>query len=423
MSCNLTKLKILVVGSGGREHAIAWKLSSSSYVEKIYTIPGNPGMVEFAELIDANVTDIEAIRDIALEKKCDLVVVGPEVPLALGLVDLLQASGIKAFGPTQGAARIESSKAYAKKIMHMMNVPTAMHWEFDTEEEAIAHLLTQEGPIVVKLDGLAAGKGVVVAQNSEEAIVGLKEMFAEGAVGPILIEEYLVGIECSILCVSDGENIITLTPAQDHKRVGEGDTGLNTGGMGTIAPAPAVSLGDIPFIEEKILLPTIKGMKEDGNPFIGVLFAGLMITKDGPKVLEFNCRMGDPETQVVLPMLKSDFGEILWRAVNGDIKGYEPEFYTDACACVIMTSEGYPGKYEKGFEIKLPDASDGSVIFHSGTAIKDGKLVTAGGRVLGVMARGKNLDEALDKSYAIVEKVDFKGAYYRRDIGRVKKLN
>jgi len=417
-------LTILVVGSGGREHAIVWKLAQSKFVKKIYAAPGNPGMETDAELISISVEDIEKLKNFALEKKCDLAIVGPEVPLSLGLTDIFEQSGLKVFGPSKAAAKIESSKVFAKDFMVRNSIPTAGYSEFLTVSSAIEYLTKNDGPIVVKLDGLAAGKGVVVAKDSQEAIMAVKELASGEEDCHIILEEMLVGTEASLLCVSDGNNFCTLLPAQDHKRIGDGNSGPNTGGMGAIAPAPAVKDTDIENIVDKVFKPAINGMNKEGYPFVGVLFAGLMITKDGVKVLEFNCRMGDPETQAILPLLKSDFAEIAWYAANGCLEGYKPEFYDMSSVCLVMSSKGYPGKYEKGIPIKLPDIGvfedSKSVIFHAGTSIKEEQLVTSGGRVLGVTAIGISMEDARNKVYNIAEQVNFEGAYYRNDIGLVK---
>lgn len=417
-------LVILVVGSGGREHAIVWKLAQSHLVKKIYVAPGNPGMMPDAELVPIAVEDIEGLKGFALEKGCDLTVVGPEVPLSLGITDVFEASGLKVFGPSKAAARIESSKAFAKDFMVRNGIPTAGYEEFDSASAAIEYLSTNDGPIVVKLDGLAAGKGVVVARDSKEAIEAVRELSSGEEKCHIILEEMLVGTEASILCVSDGQNFCTLLPAQDHKRIGDSNTGPNTGGMGAIAPAPAVDISDIGEITEKVFKPAIAGMAREGYPFVGVLFAGLMMTENGVKVLEFNCRMGDPETQAILPLLKSDFAELLWLATNGRLDGHMPEFYDMSSVCLVMSSKGYPGRYDKGIAMELPKLGsfDQSrcVIFHAGTAMKDGKLVTNGGRVLGVTAVGSSMGEARQKAYDIAREVRFEGAYYRSDIGLVK---
>lgn len=417
-------LTVLVVGSGGREHAIVWKLAQSRLVKKIYVAPGNPGMVPDAELVSIAVEDIDGLKKFALEKGCDLTVVGPEVPLSLGITDVFEASGLKVFGPSKAAARIESSKAFAKDFMVRNGIPTAGYEEFESTSAAIEHLSTNDGPIVVKLDGLAAGKGVVVARDSHEAIEAVRELSSGEEKCHIILEEMLVGTEASILCVSDGKSFCTLLPAQDHKRIGDGNTGPNTGGMGAIAPAPAVDLSDIDEITEKVFKPAIAGMAQEGYPFVGVLFAGLMMTENGVKVLEFNCRMGDPETQAILPLLKSDFAELLWLAANGHLEGHRPEFYDMSSVCLVMSSKGYPGRYDKGVAMELPKLGSFEqsrcVIFHAGTAMKDGNLVTNGGRVLGVTAVGPSMEEARQKAYDIARKVRFEGAYYRSDIGLVK---
>lgn len=410
-------MKVLVVGSGAREHAIIWKLSQSPKVEKIYSAPGNPGIAEFATVVDIAVDDINGLLQYAIKEGCDLTVVGPEVPLDMGIVDAFKAAGLKIFGPTKNAARIESSKDFAKELMKRKGIPTANYVIFTSKDDALSYLENHQGPIVVKLDGLAAGKGVIVANNREEAILAVCELFEINKTGPVLLEEFLTGRECSILAVSDGVNIVTLTPAQDHKRAYDGNKGPNTGGMGTVAPSTAISKGQLDEVTKNILIPAIEGMREMGCPFVGVLFAGLMMTKDGPKVLEFNSRFGDPETEVVLPLLKSDLLDLFTDAIEGKLDEHKAEFYDDACVCVIMAASGYPGSYRKGDVIELPKLSNDTYIFQAGCKMNGDDLVTSGGRVLAVVARGNDIKNAKERAYELVSKVHFDEAHYRRDIG------
>ena len=416
-------MKLLVIGSGGREHALAWKLAQSPKCEKLYALPGNPGMESIAECIGGiSIEDNAAVVGLAQEKDIDLVVVGPEVPLTNGLVDALRKAGIQAFGPSGKAAELEGSKAFSKNLMKKYGIPTAKYEVFTDAEAARDYVKREGAPIVIKADGLAAGKGVIVAMDLDTALRAIGDMMEDGAFGRagsrVVIEEFMEGEEASLLAFTDGETIVPMISSQDHKRAYDGDKGPNTGGMGTYAPAPVMTPDMVQAAEEKILKPVIAAMREEGRPYQGCLYAGLMITKDGPKVVEFNARFGDPETQVVLPLLESDLVEIMMACAEGTLDKTEIQWGTGAAVCVVMASGGYPGNYAKGVEIKgLADAkSAGSLVFHAGTAWKDGKIVTAGGRVLGVVARADSIREAVTQAYEGVKMIDFQDAFYRRDI-------
>lgn len=418
-------MNILVIGGGGREHALAWKLAQSPKAEKIYAIPGNPGMCEVAECIsDISVEDNDALVKFALEKEIDLAVVGPEVPLTNGVVDAFEKAGILAFGPRKAAAELEGSKAFAKNLMKKYHIPTAKYEVFTEAEAAKAYIRKEGAPIVIKADGLAAGKGVVVAQTLDEALQAVTDIMEDKEFGKagsqVVIEEFMRGEEASLLAFTDGDTVIPMISAQDHKAIYEGDKGPNTGGMGTYAPAPVMTPYMIEETIEKILKPVIKAMKEEGRRYQGCLYAGLMVTDEGPKVVEFNARFGDPETQVVLPLLQGDLVSIMVACARGDSSLQRvPISWSDGAAvCVIMASGGYPKKYSKGYEIKgIKEAEARGVhVFHAGTARRDGRLVTNGGRVLGVVAAATNIRAAVDKAYQGVQAIDFQDAYYRRDI-------
>lgn len=415
-------MKILVIGGGGREHTLAWKLAQSPKAEKIYAIPGNPGMSEVAECVPGSVEDNAAIVAFAKEKAIDLVVVGPEVPLTNGLVDDLAAEGIKAFGPSRLAAELEGSKSFAKDLMKKYGIPTA-RYEVFTEAEAAREYVKKEGaPIVIKADGLAAGKGVIVAMTLEEALAAVDEIMEDKSFGEagacVVIEECMMGEEASLLAFTDGETIVPMKSSQDHKRAYDGDKGPNTGGMGTYAPAPVMTPDVLEAATEKILKPAIAAMKAEGRPYRGCLYAGLMITAEGPKVVEFNARFGDPETQVVLPLLKSDLVDIMLACANGTLAEQAIDWEDGAAVCVVMASEGYPGKYQKGLPISGLEAAKetGALVFHAGTKEADGQILTNGGRVLGVVAKDADIKGAVEKAYAGVEQIHFEGAYFRRDI-------
>ena len=412
-------MNILVIGSGGREHALYWKLSESPQTEQIYAIPGNPGMgASVAIALD----DHAAILRFAKEHEIGLVVVGPEVPLMNGLVDELEAAGIRAFGPRANAAEIEGSKSFAKDLMKKYGIPTARYEVFTAAEPARAYIRQEGAPIVVKADGLAAGKGVIVAMTEQEALDAVDAIMEDHSFGDagarVVIEEFMEGEEASLLAFTDGTMIRPMISAQDHKRAYDGDRGPNTGGMGTYAPAPVMTPEMTERAVEEILKPTIAAMAKEGRVYRGCLYLGLMVTSDGPKVVEFNARFGDPETQVVLPLLDSDLVAIMCACADGTLVDVPIRWKDGAAVCVVLASGGYPGHYEKGQEIHgLADAEAmGALVFHAGTAMKDGKLVTNGGRVLGVVGRGADISSAVDAAYAAAAKISFKDAYYRKDI-------
>lgn len=413
-------MRILIVGSGGREHAIAWALSKSDKVERLYCAPGNAGIAELAECVPISEDQFEPLTKFAKEQEIDLVVVGPEAPLFAGLVDVLEEAGLKAFGPRRNAAIIEGSKVFTKQLMRKYNIPTAAYESFDNYEEALAYLRKQRAPIVVKADGLAAGKGVTVAATLEEAERALREIMVDKVFGEagaqVVIEEFLSGQEMSILAFVDGETVRPMVPSQDHKPVYDGDKGPNTGGMGTYSPVPHIPQSVVDEAIETILIPAARAMVQEGRPFRGVLYAGLMITEQGPKTVEFNCRFGDPETQVVLPRLKTDLADIFMATVNGKLQEIEIEWSDEAAVCVVLASGGYPGPYEKGKPITGLDQVEQSVVFHAGTKLADGRIVTNGGRLLGVTALGKDIAEARARAYADIEKIRYEGKHYRTDI-------
>ena len=412
-------MNILVIGSGGREHAMYWKLSESPQTEQIYAIPGNPGMGASAAIA---LDDHAAILRFAKEHEIGLVVVGPEVPLMNGLVDELEAAGIRAFGPRANAAEIEGSKSFAKDLMKKYGIPTARYEVFTAAEPARAYIRQEGAPIVVKADGLAAGKGVIVAMTEQEALDAVDAIMEDHSFGDagarVVIEEFMEGEEASLLAFTDGTTIRPMISAQDHKRAYDGDRGPNTGGMGTYAPAPVMTPEMTERAVEEILKPTIAAMAKEGRVYRGCLYLGLMVTSDGPKVVEFNARFGDPETQVVLPLLDSDLVAIMCACADGTLVDVPIRWKDGAAVCVVLASGGYPGHYEKGQEIHgLADAEAmGALVFHAGTAMKDGKLVTNGGRVLGVVGRGADISSAVDAAYAAAAKISFKDAYYRKDI-------
>ena len=412
-------MNILVIGSGGREHALCWKLSESPQTEQIYAIPGNPGMGASAAIA---LDDHAAILRFVKEHEIGLVVVGPEVPLMNGLVDELEAAGIRAFGPRANAAEIEGSKSFAKDLMKKYGIPTARYEVFTAAEPARAYIRQEGAPIVVKADGLAAGKGVIVAMTEQEALDAVDAIMEDHSFGDagarVVIEEFMEGEEASLLAFTDGTTIRPMISAQDHKRAYDGDRGPNTGGMGTYAPAPVMTPEMTERAVEEILKPTIAAMAMEGRVYRGCLYLGLMVTADGPKVVEFNARFGDPETQVVLPLLDSDLVAIMCACADGTLADVPIRWKDGAAVCVVLASGGYPGHYEKGQEIHgLADAEAmGALVFHAGTAMKDGKLVTNGGRVLGVVGRGADISSAVDAAYAAATKISFKDAYYRKDI-------
>ncbi|MFZ5639273.1 MAG: phosphoribosylamine--glycine ligase [Bacillota bacterium] len=416
-------MKVLVVGGGGREHAMVWKLKQSPRVSRIYCAPGNAGIAQDAECVSISAEDVQGLLAFAQKEGIDLTVVGPEAPLTLGIVDAFRAAGLRIFGASKAAAAIEGSKALAKEIMFKYNIPTAKYAEFTSAGPAINYIKENGAPIVVKADGLAAGKGVIVAMDEETAIDAVNTIMEDrvfGASGDkVIIEEYLEGEEVSILAFTDGDAVIPMVSSQDHKRVFDNDGGLNTGGMGAYSPAPVYTDALHEEVVRTILIPSVKGMAAEGRIYEGVLYAGLMLTKDGPKVLEYNARFGDPETQAVLTRLETDLVDIIEAIIDKRLAGMDIRWQPEAAVCVVMASDGYPGDYQKGKVITgLAEAAKDAVVFHAGTAAKDGQIVTAGGRVLGVTALGKTIPDAIANVYKAVEKIHFDGVHYRKDIGR-----
>jgi len=420
-------MNILVIGGGGREHAMAWKAAQSPEAEAIYCAPGNPGMaaLEKVTCLSVDPDDFAAVGKLIGEKNIGMVLVGPEAPLADGIVDALQPTGALVFGPCRAAARLEASKAFAKEFMARHNIPTAPYRAFDNAADARAYAMEVGAPLVVKADGLAAGKGVTVAFDEETAFQAIEDAMVTGVFGGagsrIIIEGFLDGEEASILAFSDGKTVVPMASSQDHKAAYDGDKGPNTGGMGAYSPAPIITPVLMDEIQATILQPCIDGMASDGSPYVGVLYAGLMITAEGPRVVEFNCRFGDPETQVVLPRLTSDLIAVVRACCTGTLDQIELNYTSDACATVVLASEGYPGDYPKGRAITgIEDAERGesTLVFHAGTRLENGQLVTNGGRVLAVTALGSTLELTLERAYAGVEKIAFDGAHYRRDIGQ-----
>ena len=418
-------MKILIVGSGGREHAIAWAAAKSPKTDKIYCAPGNAGIAEFAECVDIGAMEFDKLAAFAKEKEIDLTIIGMDDPLVGGIVDVFEAEGLRVFGPRKNAAIIEGSKAFSKDLMKKYNIPTAAYETFTDPEEAVKYLETAKMPIVLKADGLALGKGVLICKDLEEAKAGVKTLMLDKQFGDagdeIVIEEFMTGREVSVLAFCDGKTIKCMTSAQDHKRAKDGDQGLNTGGMGTFSPSPFYTKEVEDFCEKHIYQPTMDAMAAEGRPFTGILFTGLMLTEDGPKVLEYNARFGDPEAQVVLPRMKNDMIEVMEACIDGRLADVELEFEDNAAVCVVLASDGYPEKYEKGFEIKGLDAfkgKEGYYVFHAGTKFDGDKIVTNGGRVLGVVAKGDDLKAARANAYEATEWIDFANKYKRNDIGK-----
>ena len=414
-------MKILVVGGGGREHAIIKKLKENPNIKEIFALPGNGGMKDDATLVDIGAKDIPAIVDFAKANAIDYAVVAPDDPLVLGCVDALEEIGIPCFGPKANAAIIEGSKVFSKNLMKKYGIPTAGYEVFNSAVDALEYLDTAPIPTVIKADGLALGKGVIIAFTREEAKDAVRSIMEDKVFGKsgdnIVIEEFLEGPEVSVLSFTDGETVIPMISSQDHKRAGDGDTGLNTGGMGTVAPNPYYTDDIADVCMKTIFLPTVNAMKAEGRPFKGCLYFGLMLTKDGPKVIEYNCRFGDPETQVVLPLLKSDLLTVMQATTNGTLKDTKVEFSDGSACCVIMASKGYPEAYDKGFEMTIPEDIKKSV-FVAGAKLDGDKLLTNGGRVLGATATANTLDEAIANAYSMVEKIKFDNAYFRKDIGQ-----
>lgn len=418
-------LKVLIVGSGGREHAIAYSVSKSHKVDKIYCAPGNGGISEIAECVNIGAMELEKLADFAKENKIDLTIVGMDDPLVAGIVDVFEQKGLRVFGPRKNAAILEGSKAFSKDLMKKYNIPTASYEIFNSPEKAIKYLETSKYPIVLKADGLALGKGVLICNTKEEAKEGIKTLMLDkqfGSAGDkIVIEEFMTGREVSVLCYCDGTHIVPMTSAQDHKRAKDGDKGLNTGGMGTFSPSPFYTKEIDEYCRKYIYQPSIDAMKAEGRDFIGIMFFGLMITKDGVKVLEYNARFGDPEAQVVLPRMKNDIIDVINACIDGKLDTINLEFEDNATVCVILASNGYPQHYEKGFLIKglesFKDKED-YYVFHSGTKMTKEGIVTNGGRVLGITAKGKDLKQARENAYKATEWVDFENKYKRNDIGK-----
>ena len=415
-------MNVLVVGNGGREHAVIQALKKSPKVDKIYAMKGNAGIGELAELVNVDYCDVKAAADwVDAHPDVAYTVVTPDDPLALGLVDELEKRGHRAFGPRKNAAIIEASKAFSKNLMKKYNIPTAKYETFTDYDEAKAYVETCDIPVVLKADGLALGKGVLICKTRKEALDGLKEMMLDKKFGSagntVVVEEFLVGPEVSALAFTDGKTIVPMITSCDHKRVFDNDEGLNTGGMGTFAPAPFYGEKTQKEVMEKIMLPTVYAMNAEGRTFKGVLYFGLMKTKDGMKVIEYNSRFGDPETQVILPMLKTDLMEIFEAVTDERLADIKVEWHDGACVCVVLASGGYPTAYEKGKEMTFGALDNDVILCHAGTKLKDGKLVTDGGRVLGVCAKGESIEEARKKAYANVEKISFEGMHYRKDIG------
>lgn len=418
-------MDILVVGGGGREHALVWKIAQSPLVNKIYCAPGNPGIAELAEVVPIGVDEIDALYDFAREKNIDLTVVGPELPLTLGIADKFRAGGLDLFGPDKAAAQLEGSKGFSKDLMRKYSIPTAAYASFTERDRAVAYIKEQGAPIVVKADGLAAGKGVILAQTVDEAIHAVDEILVEGRFGDageaVVIEEFLYGEEASFFAFTDGKNILPLASSQDHKQIFDGDQGPNTGGMGAYSPAPVVTDALYKRIVAEVVQPTIDGMAAEGTPYQGILFVGLMINGDDFKVLEFNARFGDPEAQPLLCRMKSDVVPVLRDCARGELNISALEWYERAAVCVVLAAAGYPGSYPKGDVISGIDAAnaiDGVQVFHAGTAAQNGDIVTAGGRVLGVTGWADTIAAAIDKAYAGVEKISWNGMQMRRDIGQ-----
>jgi len=413
-------MRILVIGRGGREHAIVWALKRSEKVKHIFCAPGNAGTALLAENVDIGEMEFDRLVQFAQDNAVDLVVVGPDDPLAAGIVDAFEAAGVPVYGPRKNAAEIEGSKIFMKNLLRKYGIPTAKYETFTDYESALAYLRSQPVPIVIKADGLAAGKGVTVCFTAEEAERALRETMVEksfGAAGDkVVIEEYLEGQEMSILSFVDGETVRPMVPAQDHKPVFDGDKGPNTGGMGTYSPLPHIPQSVIDDAIENIIKPTARALVAEGRPFRGVLFAGLMVTKDGPKTIEFNARFGDPETQVVLPRLKTDLVDIILASINGRLHDIDISWSDEAAVCVVLASEGYPGAYAKGLPIEGLEQTGDVLVFHAGTARSDGKVVTSGGRVLGVVGLGADIAQARERAYAAAERIRFQGKHFRTDI-------
>lgn len=418
-------MKVLIVGSGGREHAIAWSVSQSSKVDQIYCAPGNGGIREIAECVDIGAMEFDKLADFAEEQKIDLTIIGMDDPLVGGVVDVFEKRGLRVFGPRKNAAIIEGSKSFSKDLMKKYNIPTCHYETFHSPEEALIYLENCEYPIVLKADGLALGKGVLICQTQSEAEAGIATLMLDKQFGDagntVVIEDFMTGREASVLCFCDGTHIAPMTSAQDHKRAKDGDQGLNTGGMGTFSPSPFYTPEIQKICEEQIYQPTMDAMKAEGRDFVGILFVGLMMTEDGPKVLEYNARFGDPEAQVVLPRMKNDIIDVIDACIDGKLDQINLEFEENAAVCVVLASDGYPEHYEKGKAITFSEdfsKQDGYYAFHAGTKVEEGELVTSGGRVIGITAKGKTLQQARENAYQATKWVSFENKYMRNDIGK-----
>lgn len=415
-------MNVLVVGSGGREHAICHAIVKSPRLGRLFILPGNPGTAALGTNIRGSVDDTSLVLDVVQREAIDLVVIGPEDPLAAGMADALQRAGVRVFGPSAEAARLEADKAFAKQLMRQYAIPTADSRTFADFDSAQQYIATRDEPVVVKASGLAKGKGVIVCDDPADAILAAEKILVKRVFGDagstIVVEERLLGREASLLAIVDGHTSYLLEPAQDHKRIGEGDTGLNTGGMGSYCPTPAMTDELIAVVQSQILVPTLDALVRQEIHYRGVLYMGLMLTTAGPKVLEYNCRFGDPEAQAILPRIRSDFLELLWATVNGELDQAEVRWDPRHALCVVMASPGYPDKSTSGIAIRnVPEPTDDAVVFHAGTAMKGGRLVSAGGRVLGVTGLGDDLQQARQRAYAVVDQIDFEGAQVRRDLG------
>jgi phosphoribosylamine--glycine ligase len=415
-------MNVLVVGSGGREHALVWKILKSPYVEDVFCAPGNGGIADMVDCVDIQATNIKALMNFVKKNNIELTVVGPELPLTLGIVDIFQKNGLLIFGPDKKAAQLEGSKVFAKEIMKKYNVPTADYRVFTNYKEAVQYVKECKIPIVLKADGLAAGKGVLVCTNRSEVYEGIDRIMKKKVFGDagkrLIIEEFLTGEEASLLAITDGERVVTLPPAQDHKAIFEGDRGPNTGGMGAYAPTPIIDSKMIETVKQDIIFPVVNGMKNERIPYKGVLYVGLILTEEGHKVLEFNCRFGDPEIQAILPLIKTDIVDIMMTCAEGRLKEESLEIIDQYSVCVVIASGGYPGPYEKGKVLQgLKEVPKDLLVFHAGTQIKNKKIVTSGGRVLGVTGIDDSILFAVDKVYKGISKITFDGAYYRKDIG------
>ena len=417
-------MKLLVVGRGGREHAFVWKLAQSNKITRLYAAPGSPGMAQYAQCVDISDSDLNGLADFAQREGIDISVIGPEAPLADGIVDVFAERGLAVFGPTQAAAQIEADKDFALELMHKYDIPTGAYETFVDAEIARERLGEWQHPLYLKVSGLAAGKGAIYCETLQDSYRTVDEVMVQRAFGDsgdkLVAMELLKGEEASIFGFSDGENIVCVVPSQDHKTIGEGDVGLNTGGMGAYAPAPVITPELFDDIVQRIMKRTVHALAQEGRPYKGILYGGIIVTADGPKVIEFNCRMGDPETQVVLPLIKTDFVDIIEAVCNGSVADLDIELDNRAATCVVMASGGYPEAYDTGFPIFGIDRAEAPgdvIVFHAGTGCEDGQLVTNGGRVLGVTAMGDTIKSSIDRTYEAVGKIDFDKAYFRRDIG------